>query len=321
MTSEDTGLAASIHQRLLNLSKARSLDFNLLLTRFAIERFLYRLSQSPYADVFVLKGAMLLQVWLADTSRPTRDLDLLGFGDVSAERLRAIFAAVSAQPAAADGCQFHADSVTIAAIRAEDEYGGQRVTLSGHLGNARLRIQVDIGIGDRVTPPTEWIEYPTLLDFPRPRLRAYRAETTIAEKLHAMVVLDLQNSRMKDFFDIWRLAQTHSFSGRLLTAAVQDTFDRRRTAIPVSLPTALTPAFAQNPTKARQWQAFLKKNNLSHDAKDFGSVIGLLARFLGPVLQAAHVGASFSIEWPPEGPWTTERDGEPQQEKPGHHDG
>ena len=153
MTSEDTGLAASIHQRLLNLSKARSLDFNLLLARFAIERFLYRLSQSPYADVFVLKGAMLLQVWLAETSRPTRDLDLLGFGDVSAERLRAVFAAVCEQPAAADGCQFHADSVTVAAIRAEDEYGGQRVTLSGHLGNARLRIQVDIGIGDSVTPP------------------------------------------------------------------------------------------------------------------------------------------------------------------------
>lgn len=202
MTSEDTGLAASIHQRLLNLSKARSLDFNLLLARFAIERFLYRLSQSPYADVFVLKGAMLLQVWLADTSRPTRDLDLLGFGDVSAERLRAIFAAVSAQPAAADGCQFHADSVTVAAI-------------------------------------------------------------------------------------------------------------------PVGLPTALTAAFAQNPTKARQWQAFLKKNNLSHAAKDFGSVIGLLARFLGPVLQAAHAGASFPMEWPPEGPWTIERDVEPQQEKPG----
>ena len=317
MTSEDTGLAASIHQRLLNLSKARNLDFNLLLARFAIERFLYRLSQSPYADVFVLKGAMLLQVWLAETSRPTRDLDLLGFGDVSADRLQAMFAAVCEQPAAADGCQFHADSVIVAAIRAEDEYGGQRVTLSGHLGNARLRIQVDIGIGDSVTPPAEWIEYPTLLDFPRPWLRAYRAETTIAEKLHAMVVLDLQNSRMKDFFDIWRLAQTHSFTGRLLTAAVQDTFDRRRTTIPAGLPTALTPAFAQNAAKARQWQAFLKKNSLSHDAEDFGSVVGLLASFLGPVLQAGHVRAPFPMEWPPEGPWIAEGAVDLKQEEPG----
>ena len=310
------GLAASIHQRLLNLSKARNLDFNLLLARFAIERFLYRLSRSPYAGVFVLKGAMLLQVWLADPSRPTRDLDLLGFGDLSAERLRAMFAEVCDQPAAADGCQFHADSVIVAAIRAEDEYGGQRVTLSGNLGNARLHIQVDIGIGDSVTPPAEWIEYPTLLDFPRPWLRAYRAETSIAEKLHAMVVLDLQNSRMKDFFDLWRLAQTNSFLGSLLAAAVQDTFARRRTAIPAGLPTALTPAFAQNAAKSRQWQAFLKKNSLSDGAEDFGSVVALLARFLGPVLQAAHAGAPFPMEWPPEGPWITEGDIDPHQEKP-----
>ncbi len=316
MTTEVTGLAASIHQRLLNLSKARGLDFNLLLARFAIERFLYRLSRSPYADMFVLKGAMLLQVWLADTSRPTRDLDLLGFGDVSAERLREIFAAVCEQLAAEDGCQFHADSVTVAAIHAEDEYGGQRVTLRGHLGNARLRIQVDIGIGDQVTPPAEWIEYPALLDFPRPRVRAYRAETTVAEKLHAMVVLDLQNSRMKDFFDIWRLAQTHAFSGTLLTAAVQDTFERRRTAIPAGLPTALTPAFAQNPTKARQWQAFLKKNNLSHGAEDFGTIVALLARFLRPVLQAAHDGAGMPKEWSPEGLWMAQSSTDDAQGRP-----
>ena len=316
MTAESTGLAASIHQRLLNLSKARSLDFNLLLTRFAIERFLYRLSQSPYADAFVLKGAMLLQVWLADSSRPTRDLDLLGFGDVSAEWLSELFATVCEQPVAADGCQFHAKSVTVAAIRAGDEYGGRRVTLSGHLGSARLRIQVDVGIGDRVTPPAEWIDYPTLLDFPQPRLRAYRAETTVAEKLHAMVVLDLQNSRMKDFFDIWRLAQKYSFSGELLTAAVQDTFQHRRTAIPVGLPTALTAGFGQNPAKARQWQAFLKKNSLSHVAEDFNSVVGLLARFLGPVLQAARTDAPLPMVWSPAGLWATEGDVDPKQRMP-----
>ena len=132
-----------------------------------------------------------------------------------------------------------------------------------------------------------------------------------------MVVLDLQNSRMKDFFDIWRLAQTHSFTGRLLTAAVQDTFDRRRTTIPAGLPTALTPAFAQNAAKARQWQAFLKKNSLSHDAEDFGSVVALLARFLGPVLQAAQAGAPFPMEWPPEGPWIAEGDVDLKQEEPG----
>ncbi len=307
MTVEDTGLAASIHQRLLNQSKARRVDFNLLLARYAIERFLYRMSQSPYADQFVLKGAMLLQIWLPEAGRPTRDLDLLGFGDLSAGRLRQIFAAVCDQPVAADGCQFHADSVTVAAIRAEDEYGGQRVILDGRLGNARLRVQVDIGIGDHVTPPAEWIEYPTLLDFPRPRLRAYRVETTIAEKLHAMVVLDLQNSRMKDFFDVWRLAQTCGFAGETLVAAVHDTFARRRTAIPTDLPTALTPAFAQHSSKAQQWQAFLTKSSLHHITEDLATVNGFIARFLGPVLNAARDGAAFDVNWPPGGPWQTGR--------------
>jgi predicted nucleotidyltransferase component of viral defense system len=297
-----------VHQRLLNESRARSVDFNLLLARFANERFLYRLAQSPYVDRFVLKGAMLLQVWLPEIGRPTRDLDLLGFGDLSADRLHEIVADICNQTVEPDGVHFLASSVAIRPIRDQDEYGGQRVVLAGNLGTARLHVQVDVGVGDRLTPPAEWIEYLVLLDLPRPRLRAYRAETTIAEKLHAMVLLDMQNSRMKDFFDIWRLAHAHSFTGRLLAAAVQDTFDCRRTTIPADLPTALTPAFAQNAAKARQWQAFLKKNCLSHDAEDFGSVIGLLARFLGPVLQAARAGTPFPMKWPPKGPWIAEGD-------------
>jgi predicted nucleotidyltransferase component of viral defense system len=305
MTPEDAGLAASIHQRLLNQSQARQVDFNLMLARYAIERFLYRLSQSPYADQFVLKGALLLQIWLPEAGRPTRDLDLLGFGDVSAGRLRQIFVAVCDQPVAADGCQFHADSVTVAAIRAEDEYGGQRVSLKGRLGNARLRVQVDIGAGDSVTPPAEWIQYPTLLDFPRPRLRAYRPETAIAEKVHAMVVLDLQNSRMKDFFDVWRLAQMYGFAGGPLVASVHDTFARRKTAIPSGLPTALTPAFAQHPAKAQLWRAFLTKSSLHHITEDLATVNGFIARFIGPVLNAARDGTAFDLTWPAGGPWQT----------------
>jgi len=264
MTAHLPNLAASMHQRLLNQSKARGIDFNLLLARFTVERFLYRLAQSAYADQFVLKGAMLLQVWLPEAGRPTRDLDLLGYGDLSADRLRQIFADVCDQAVNPDGVRFLADSVTVRAIRQQDEYGGQRVTIGGYLGSARLHLQVDVGIGDRLTPPAEWIEYPVLLDLPRPRLRAYRPETSIAEKLHAIVVLDWQNSRMKDFFDIWRLAQTHSFAGGSLVAAVRDTFDI---------------------------------------ADDFASVAEATARFLGPVLEAVHAGAPFSMIWPPGGPW------------------
>ena len=309
MTPEATAPAAAVHQRLLNQSKALGVDFNLLLARYAIERFLYRLAQSPYADRFVLKGAMLLQIWLPDAGRPTRDLDLLGLGDMAPDRLRRILADVCDQPVSADGCRFFADSVALAAIRPQDEYGGRRVGLEGRLGNARLHIQVDVGVGDRLTPPAEWIEYPALLDLPRPRLRAYRAETTIAEKVHAMVVLDLQNSRMKDFFDVWRLAQTRAFAGEPLAAAMHDTFDRRRTAIPSSAPIALTPAFGQDPVKTRQWKAFLAKSRMESVTEDFAAVIRFTAGFIGPVFDAARAGSVFQMTWPPGGPWQTQRSG------------
>ena len=305
MKVEPANLAASVHQRLLNQSKARGVDFNLLLTRFAIERFLYRLSLSPHTDQFVLKGAMMLQIWLPETGRPTRDLDLLGFGDLTADRLRQVFAAICDQPVEPDGVNLLADSVTIQAIRGQDEYGGQRVMLEGFLGSARLHVQVDVGIGDHLTPPAEWIEYPVLLDLPRPRLRAYRPETTIAEKLHAMVVLDRQNSRMKDFFDLLRLAQSLSFTGDLLVAAVQDTFARRKTAIPPGAPTAFTAAFAEDPAKLLQWKAFRHRSGLRPVEEDFVSVIEMLTRFLGPVLDAARLRSSFPMSWLPGGPWTT----------------
>ncbi len=305
MSKPTSHLASSVHQRLLNESRTRSVDFNLLLARFAGERFLYRLAQSPFADRFVLKGAMMLQIWLHDLSRPTRDLDLLGFGDLSGDRLRQIFAAICGQAVEPDGVTFAADSVTVRAIRDQDEYGGQRVTLTGHLGEARLHVQVDVGIGDHLTPPAEWIEYPTLLDLPQPTIRAYRAETTIAEKLHAMVLLDMQNSRMKDFYDVWCLAEACSFPGDLLAAAVKNTFERRQPSVPAGLPVALTRTFGGDPVKEQQWRAFLRRSRMQHTAVDLPDVVETLAEFLGPVLAAARQEQTYALIWRPGGPWTT----------------
>lgn len=305
MSVPASNLAASVHQRLLNESRARSVDFNLLLARFASERFLYRLAQSPFTDQFILKGAMMLQIWLHETSRPTRDLDLLGFGDLSGDRLRQIFAAICNQAVEPDGVHFAADSVAIRAIRDQDEYGGQRVTIAGSLGEARLHVQVDVGLGDRPTPPAEWIAYPVLLDLPQPYIRAYRAETTIAEKLHAMVMLDMQNSRMKDFYDVWRLAEECSFSGDWLTAAVKNTFARRQTPLPAGLPIALTQTFGGDPAKAQQWRAFLGRSHVRHVEEGLPEVVEALARFLGPVLAAAHQEQIYPLIWNPGGPWET----------------
>ena len=196
-------------------------------------------------------------VWLGETIRPTRDGDLLGFGDLSPRSLATLLAEVCVVAVEPDGLEFLPASIRVVPIRPEAAYGGLRATLQARLGKARLRVQLDVGIGDAVTPEPEWLEYPGLLDFPRPRLRAYRPETTIAEKLHAMVVLGEANSRMRDFFDILALAERRRFEGRPLAEAIRATFDRRRTSIPETLPLALTPEFADLP---EEWVGRLAKD-------------------------------------------------------------
>jgi predicted nucleotidyltransferase component of viral defense system len=262
MSGERDGLARSIQVRLARHAKAIGVDPNLVLTRYAVERFLYRLSRSPHAERFVLKGALLLLVWLGDTLRPTRDADLLGCGNLSDDILARIFSEVCDVVVEPDAMTFLADTVSVASIRLESDYGGYRVTLQSRLGAARLRVQVDVGIGDIVTPAPAWLDYPSLLDLPRPRLRAYSRASVMAEKLHAMVVLGSTNSRMKDYFDLHALLREGVSSHRDLERAISATFERRRTSVPEGIPTGLTDVFAQDPSKQTQWRAFLDKNRL-----------------------------------------------------------
>lgn len=303
MTEASAALAQSIQVRLVRHAKMLNVDPNLVLTRFAMERFLYRLSRSPDADRFVLKGALLLLVWLGETIRPTRDADLLGFGDLSDEALAKTFREVCAIGVEPDAMTYLADSIRIAPIRPEDASGGKRVTLESRLGPARLRVQVDIGIGDAVTPEPVWLDYPSLLDLPGARLRAYRPETAIAEKFHAMVTLGSKNSRMRDFFDIDALAARQAFDGQTLVDALRMTFERRHTKVPSGLPLALTPAFPALSEKQAQWAGFVKKNRLTSAPADLGQVVERLARFLGPVIAAAERGAPLNLVWRPGGPW------------------
>jgi predicted nucleotidyltransferase component of viral defense system len=230
MTADREGLARSVQVRLARHAKAIGIDPNLVLTRYAVERFLYRLSRSPHAERFVLKGALLILAWLGDAVRPTRDADLLGFGELSNDELIRIFREVCGVQVDTDAVTFLADSVQLAPIREEDAYGGQRVTLQARLGAARIRIQVDIGIGDAVTPAPEWLEYPSLLDLPRPRLRAYSRETVLAEKLHAIALFGARNTRMKDYFDVHALLREAAVNSSRLADAIAATFARRRTA-------------------------------------------------------------------------------------------
>lgn len=303
MSAAAKGLSVSVQVRLVQHAKAIRMDPNIVLARFATERFLYRLSRSRHADRFVLKGALLMLVWLGETIRPTRDADLLGFGELSEQSLARIFREVCNTDVEPDGLQYLLSSLRIAPIRPEDVYGGLRATLQARLGNARLQVQVDVGIGDAVTPEPEWLDYPGLLDLPRPRLRAYRPETAIAEKLHAMVMLGEANSRMKDFFDIHALSEHNRFEGELLARSIRATFERRRTQIPESPPLALTPRFAALREKQLQWQAFLRKNSLRSAPATFGETVARIATFLGPAIAAAQGDTRFKRIWPPGGPW------------------
>jgi predicted nucleotidyltransferase component of viral defense system len=289
-------VAASVRQRLLNLSRKTGEDFQLVLTRYAIERLLYRLGASEFENRFVLKGAMLFALWTGALHRPTRDLDLLGFGDGSDESLTTVFRSLCSV-AGDDGLEFREDSVWVGPIREDQEYGGKRVTLDVRLASARVTLQIDVGFGDAITPKAEAVTYPTLLGMEAPKLRAYPRETVVAEKLKAMVKLGTANSRMKDFFDVFVMARTFTFDGPLLKEAFVATFGRRGTALPVEAPVALTPAFAGDATKRRQWTAFLNRSNLGETVPSFDDVVAALAEFLMPPLLAAGRGDDFVRTW------------------------
>lgn len=279
-----TDLAASIRQRLFNLAKARGEDLDLLLKRYTIERLLYRIGRSRHADSFVLKGAMLFELWMERGHRTTKDLDLLGFGDAEIPRLVALFQELC-DVEEADGLAFQRASVQGEEIREGQLYTGIRITLRAMLGNARIPVQVDIGFGDAVVPSPEAADYPSLLDLPRPHIRAYPREATIAEKVHTMGVLGLANSRLKDYYDVWQILRHFEVDPTLLQASMQATFARRGTPLPKELPTGLRPAFAQDPVKQAQWKAFATRIGWPMDA-DLETVVSDLRERLWPLLRA-----------------------------------
>jgi predicted nucleotidyltransferase component of viral defense system len=272
-------LGASVRARLLRLAQQKGQSFELLLTRYAIERLLYRLSLSSHRDRFVLKGAMLMTSWFDDPHRPTRDVDFLGYGDSAPEAMLSTFRDICAVPTD-DGIAFDPATLRIERIREELAYGGVRLRTIGQLAGARITVIIDIGFGDAVEPGIEDIDLPVLLGLPQPRLRAYARETVIAEKFQAMVLLGLANSRMKDFYDVWVLSRNYSFDQDRLTRAVVATFERRGTTIPISAPVALTQEFANDAGKQQQWAAFIR--DLTADVPSLGQVVTDLAIFLMP---------------------------------------
>lgn len=304
MNQKGRNIAASVQARLLLLSRTSKLSLQDLLERYCIERLLYRLSLSPHRSRFVLKGAMLLIVWGEGSSeRVTRDADLLGFGDNSPAGATATFREICAVGVEDDGVKFEIDSVAAEQIRAEQEYVGVRVTLQARVGNARIPVQADIGFGDAFTLEPEDIEFPSLLDLPRPILRAYTKETALSEKFEAMVTLGERNSRMKDYFDVWLLAQRFDFQGASLAQAIAATFARRKTAIPTDIPVGLSSRFAEDPIKNTQWKAFWRKVVRVEPIPDFNKVVATTREFLIPAAKAANRQNPWDEQWSKGGPW------------------
>jgi Nucleotidyl transferase AbiEii toxin, Type IV TA system len=297
-------VAASVRARLTDQARSRGEDVQLVLLRFAIERLMFRLAQSKYRDRFILKGAMLFSLWAPVPYRSTGDLDLLGEGDPTASRFVKMFREICTAKVPDDGVVFDGDSVTAEQTRPDADYQGVQVEVNATLAGARLRLRVDIGFGDIVTPQAQIIDYPSLLDFPKPRLRAYPPETVVAEKLEAIVTLGMRNSRMKDFLDVLVIAKTFQFQGPILLQAVASTFARRKTMAPVETPVALTAAFSQDPTKQSQWRAFLGRSKIEFAPESLSDVVSFVEVFVAPVLNAARDGAKFNKAWTPGGPWS-----------------
>jgi predicted nucleotidyltransferase component of viral defense system len=290
-------LAASVHSRLAQRRAKTGEDYNVLLVRFTLERLLYRLSRSSHREQFVLKGAMLFALWEPALHRVTRDLDLLGLGHPSPERLADIFRELCRLEVEADGVDFDPRSVKCEDIRAQDEYAGIRAKLRATVGKAVVPLQVDVGFGDALPVAPEEITFPVMLGMAAPRLRAYSRETVVAEKLEAIVKLGMLNSRFKDYFDLQYLAQKFPFEGALLAKSIAGTFTRRGTAFPEGLPAGLTPMFGTDPAKIRGWQAFCRKTGPKDAAPALETVIQLLVEFLEPPLDAAAKGKTLPVNW------------------------
>jgi len=268
-----------------------------------MERVLYRLSKSPYRTKFVLKGALMFNVWEAPLSRPTMDIDLLGMTRNSIDDLVTAIQNLCLQDVAADGLTFDEKSVDAERIIEDADYEGVRIRFRGTLDTARFVIQLDVAFGDVIIPSAFSIIYPTILDMPAPKLRGYSRESTVSEKFEAMVKLGVLNSRMKDFYDIWLLSRQFDFDGRTLATAIIKTFSQRGTEIP-SQPVALTDRFSADPSKSTQWRGFVRKNLLDNIPENFHEVITAVGCFLGPIADALAAGRAFEETWNAPGPWS-----------------
>ncbi len=291
-----TNIAASVEAKLKNICKDQNIDFRFILIRYANERFLYKLSVSPFANQFILKGGNLFIVWQDGMNfRPTVDADLLCTGKADEEYLKSIFLEVcTSTNSDDDGIRFDEKSLEVGPIRDDTEYGGTRIVFTAYLGRAKIPLQFDIGIGDAITPAPEIVKYPVLLNGEAPQIKIYPMVTSIAEKTETMVSRSTVNSRMKDFYDIWLLSELFDHDFQTLRQAVLNTFERREVSLPTTMPESFTEEFYQSKMKQTQWNAFCRKNKLQKSPESFKNAVLRIRDFLQPVFFAPK---NLPVKW------------------------
>ncbi len=301
---EKKNVTHSVLERLRNRARANDEAFDLVLTRYGMERFLYRLSISPDADRFVLKGASLFLIWRGQSYRISRDADFLVLGDSNLESLKDVFREVceiGCSPS--DGMMYDPETLKVQAIKENQEYDGVRITLMGMLNQVRIPLQIDVGFGDAITPVAEQVHFPTLLDGPAPQLKAYPRYSVVAEKFEAMIKLGLANSRMKDFYDVVLLSRMFEFEGKVMGEALTNTFSRRRTPLPQTTPECLTSAFCKDTQKLTQWNAFVRNAKPVIPVGDLSAVVEEISGFVMPLIERLHRKEDFPATWFPGRGW------------------
>jgi hypothetical protein len=252
-------ISASVKSRLLNIARNTKKPFQEILQYYGIERFLFRLSESNYKDMFILKGALLLKVWNISDSRATMDIDALARTSNSVGNIIKIIKEVcDLVPAIDDGVVFISSSIKGRKMQLQKEYEGVRVQLEGCLGHAKIPIQVDIGFGDVVTPDPQELQYPNLLEFPAPILKMYPKETLISEKILTMVEKGDINSRIKDFYDVWLLFGQNQFSYDVLKLALRRTAEARKIKYDFEIIRTAIEGYSKSQQAKALWERFKK---------------------------------------------------------------
>lgn len=295
-------LSASVRQKLANIAKANGIFFQEILQRHAMERLLYRVSQSKHKHHFILKGALLFTAWGFPRSRPTKDIDFLACIGNDLQTMEMLFREICVESVEPDGWIFNPKTVQACLIQEEADYQGLRITLEGSLGNVRISMQIDIGFGDVVTPNAKAVGFPTILEFPAPQILSYPRETVIAEKFEIMIRLGIFNSRMKDYFDIWFLSKHFEFDGATLIKAIENTFKNRRVTIELA-PVALSSDFSTNAEKQKQWKGFIRKSHLKDTPDILDIIVQDLNNFLGPLVVTMVANETSSGKWSAESGW------------------